>query len=137
LGQGFSFVGRQVHLEVGDRDFYLDLLFYHLKLRCFVVVELKAGRFEPEQAGKLNMYLNIVDDLLCHPDDKPSIGMLLVKEKDHLVVEYALTGYNKPMGVARWERQISKSLPEELRASLPTVEEIEAELGREENGGTG
>lgn len=131
LGQGFAFVGRQVQLGVGDHDFFLDLLFYHLKLRCFVVIELKAGRFEPEYAGKLNMYLNIVDDLLRHSDDKPSIGLLLVKEKDRMVVEYALTGYKKPIGVANWERHITQSLPEELKSSLPTVAEIEAELGKD------
>ncbi len=131
LGQGFAFVGRQVHVELGERDFYLDLLFYHLKLRCYVVVELKSGRFEPEYAGKLNMYLGIVDDVLRHPDDKPAIGLLLVKEKDQVVVEYALTGYNNPISVAQWEREITQSLPEELKSSLPTVEEIEAELGKE------
>lgn len=131
LGQGFAFVGRQVRLEVGDQEFYIDLLFYHLTLRCFVVLELKTGRFEPEHAGKLNMYLNAVDDLLRHPDDKPSIGLLLVKEKDQTVVEYALAGHRKPIGVAQWERQLTQSLPEDLRSSLPTVEEIEAELCRE------
>jgi len=104
LGQGFAFVGRQVQIEVGERDFRLDLLFYHLELRCYVVIELKAGRFEPEYVGKLNMYLNAVDDILSHPDDKPSIGLLLVKEKDRLVVEYALAGTSKPLGVAQWER---------------------------------
>jgi predicted nuclease of restriction endonuclease-like (RecB) superfamily len=128
LGQGFAFVGRQVELKVGEREFRIDLLFYHLKLRCFVVVELKAGRFEPEYVGKLNMYLNAVDELKAHADDNPSIGLLLVKEKDQLVVEYALGGTRKPMGVAQWERQITKSLPEEWKSSLPTVEEIEAEL---------
>lgn len=137
LGQGFAFVGRQVPLEVGERDFRLDLLFYHLKLRCYVVIELKTGRFEPEYIGKLNMYLNAVDDILSHADDKPSIGLLLVKEKDRLVVEYALAGTSKPMGVAQWEREITRSLPEELKASLPTVEEIEAELGRADDGRTG
>lgn len=131
LGQGFAFVGRQVRLEVGNQDFYLDLLFYHLTLRCFVVLELKTGRFEPEHAGQLNMYLSAVDDLLRHPDDKPSIGLLLVKEKDQMVVEYALAGNSKPMGVAQWERQLTQSLPEELKYSLPTVAELEAELGKE------
>lgn len=129
LGQGFAFVGRQVPLEVGGNDFSLDLLFYHLKLRCYVVIELKAGKFEPGHVGQLNFYLNVVDDLLRHPDDKPSIGLLLVKDKDQMVVEYALTGFGKPIGVAQWERQITQSLPDELKSSLPTVEEIEAELG--------
>jgi predicted nuclease of restriction endonuclease-like (RecB) superfamily len=128
LGQGFAFVGRQVHLEVGDSDFYLDLLFYHLKLRCYVVVELKVTKFDPGYVSKLNMYLNIVDDLLRHPDDKPSIGLLLVKEKNQTIVEYSLAGYSKPIGVAQWQREIAKSLPEELKSSLPTIEEIEAEL---------
>ena len=128
LGQGFAFVGRQVALEVGNSDFYLDLLFYHLKLRCYVVIELKAGRFEPGHVSQLNFYLNVVDDLLRHPDDKPSIGLLLVKDKDQMVVEYSLAGYSKPIGVAQWERQITQSLPNELKSSLPTVEEIEAEL---------
>ncbi len=128
LGAGFAFVGRQVHVEVGSEDFYIDMLFYHLRLRCYVVVELKAGKFKPEHVSKLNMYLNIVDDLLLHPDDKPSIGLLLVKEKNQVVVEYSLAGYLRPMGVAEWERQISKSIPDELKPSLPTIEEIEAEL---------
>jgi predicted nuclease of restriction endonuclease-like (RecB) superfamily len=129
LGQGFAFVGRQVHLEVGDSDFYMDLLFYHLKLRCYVVVELKATRFDPGYIGKLNMYLNIVDDVLRHPDDKPTIGLLLVKEKNRTIVEYSLAGYKKPIGVAQWQREITRSLPEELKSSLPTIEEIETELG--------
>lgn len=128
LGQGFAFVGRQVHLEVGDSDFYIDLLFYHLKLRCYVVVELKATRFDPGYVSKLNMYLNIVDDLLRHPDDKPTIGLLLVKEKNQTIVEYSLAGYKKPIGVAQWQREIMRSLPEEFKSSLPTIEEIEAEL---------
>ena len=130
LGQGFAFVGRQVELEIGTRTFRLDLLFYHLKLRSYVVIELKAGRFEPEQVGKLNMYLNAVDDILGHEDDRPSIGLLLVRDKDRLVVEYSLAGTQKPMGVAAWEREITRSLPEELRGRLPSVEEIEAELSR-------
>lgn len=128
LGQGFSFVGRQVHLELGGDDFYLDLLFYHLKLRCYVVVELKAGKFDAGYVSKLNMYLNVVNDTLRHPDDKPSIGLLLVKNKNKLVVEYALNGYTNPIGVANWESEIMKSLPEKIKASLPSIEEIENEL---------
>lgn len=128
LGQGFSFVGRQVHLELGGDDFYLDLLFYHLKLRCFIVVELKAGKFDAGYVSKLNMYLNVVNDTLRHPDDKPSIGLLLVKNKNKLVVEYALNGYTNPIGVANWESEIAKSLPDKIKASLPTIEEIENEL---------
>ncbi len=128
LGAGFAFVGRQVHLELGDSDFYLDLLFYHLKLRCYVVIELKAGKLEPGHISQLGMYLNVVDDVMRHPDDKPSIGLLLVKEKNRLVAEYALRGYNKPMGIAEWETQITRSLPEDLKPSLPSIEEIEKEL---------
>ena len=129
LGVGFAFVGRQVHLEVGDQDFYLDLLFYHLRLRCYVVIDLKAVPFQPEFAGKMNFYLSAVDDLLRHPDDRPSIGLLLCKEKNRLIVEYALRDLNKPIGVAAWETRLVESLPEEWKGSLPTVEELEAELG--------
>lgn len=129
LGQGFAFVGRQVHLELGDSDFYLDLLFYHLKLRCYVVIELKAVAFDPGHVSKLNMYLNVVDDVLRHPDDKPTIGLLLVKQKNKLVAEYALRGYTKPIGISEWETQITRKLPASLKSSLPSIEEIEAELG--------
>ena len=128
LGQGFAFVGRQVHLEVGGDDFYIDLLFYHLKLRCYIVIELKACDFEPGFIGQLNMYQNIVDDILRHSDDKPTIGLLLVKGKNQTVVEYSLAGYQNPIGVAEWKNQIAKALPEELRSSLPSIEEIEREL---------
>ncbi len=128
LGQGFAFVGRQVHLEVGGQDFYIDLLFYHLKLRCYVVIELKACDFEPGFVSQLNMYQNVVNDILKHPDDKPTIGLLLVKGKNETVVEYSLAGYQNPIGVADWKNQIARALPEELRSSLPTVEEIEKEL---------
>ena len=131
LGQGFAFVGRQVHLEFSDEDFYIDLLFYHLKLRCYVVVELKSGKFEPGHASQLNMYMNIVDDLMRHPDDKQTIGLLLVREKNHTLAKYALAGYTKPMGVAEWEQQITDSLPTELKSSLPSIEEIEQELDKE------
>lgn len=92
LGQGFAFVGRQVHLELGDQDFYLDLLFYHLKLRCYIVVELKARNFEPGDGAQLGMYMHAVDKLLCHPNDKPTLGLLLVREKNRVLVEYALSG---------------------------------------------
>ena len=130
LGQGFAFVGRQVHMEVGGDDFYIDLLFYHLKLRCYVVVELKAGKFCPGHVSQLTMYMNIVDDMLRHPDDKPSIGLLLVKEKNHLVAKYSLMGNKKPIGVAEWEQQITDSLPEDLKPSLPSIEELEKELDK-------
>jgi predicted nuclease of restriction endonuclease-like (RecB) superfamily len=128
LGSGFAFVGRQVHLEFASHDYYLDLLFYHLKLRCYVVIELKAVPFDPGFAGQLNMYLSAVDDLLRHPDDKPTIGLLLCRAKDRFIVEYALRDLRKPVGVAGWETTLVEKLPEELRGSLPSVEEIEAEL---------
>ncbi len=130
LGAGFAFVGRQVHLEFADSDFYLDLLFYHLKLRCYVVVELKAVPFDPGFVGTMNLYLSAVDDLLRHHDDKPSIGLLLCRSKNGLVVEYALRSFKKPIGVAEWETRIVETLPDALKGSLPTVEEIEAELTR-------
>ena len=128
LGSGFAFVGRQVHLEFASHDYYLDLLFYHLKLRCYVVIELKAVPFDPGFAGQLNMYLSAVDDLLRDPDDKPTIGLLLCRAKDRFIVEYALRDLRKPIGVAGWETTLVEKLPKELRGSLPTVEEIEAEL---------
>ena len=128
LGAGFAFVGRQVHLEVGSQDFYLDLLFYHLKLRRFVVVELKAVPFDPGFAGKMNLYLSAVDDLLRHPDDQPAIGLLLCRSKDKLVVEYALRDIKKPIGVADWETTLVKSLPKDLKSSLPSIKDIESAL---------
>lgn len=137
LGAGFAFVGRQVLLEVGDRDFYIDLLFYHLKLRCFVVIELKAGPFDPAFVGQMNLYLSAVDDLMRHREDKPTIGLLLCRGKDRLVVEYALRDLKKPMGVAEWETRLVRALPEELKPSLPTVEEIETELEKVEKGKRG
>ncbi len=128
LGTGFAFVGRQVKLTVSDQDFFVDLLFYHLKLRCFVVIELKAVPFEPEFAGKLNFYLSVVDDQLRHPSDAPTIGLMLCKSKDRVVAEYALRDMNKPIGVADWQTQIVDTLPEALASSLPRVEDLEAEL---------
>jgi predicted nuclease of restriction endonuclease-like (RecB) superfamily len=130
LGAGFSYVGRQVRLQVGDRDFYMDLLFYHLRLRAFVVIELKARSFDPGDAGQLNFYLSAVDDLMRHPTDSPSIGLLLVRDpgQDRVIVEYALRGVNRPIGVAGWETELVRQLPEGLRGSLPTVEELEEEL---------
>jgi predicted nuclease of restriction endonuclease-like (RecB) superfamily len=132
LGVGFAFVGSQVHLEVGGEDFYLDLLFYHLKLRCFVVVELKTTEFKPEYAGKLNFYLSAVDDLLRHPQDNPTVGILLCKEKNRVVVEYALRDVSKPLGVA--EYRLAQALPAELQGALPSVEELEAELAKLDEG---
>lgn len=128
LGQGFAFVGRQVHLEIDGLDCYLDLLFYHLKLRRYVVVELKARSFEPGDGAQLGLYMTAVDRLLRHEDDKPTLGLLLVREKNRVLVEYALSGQNRPISVAEWETQLTHTLPEELRPSLPTIEEIEAEL---------
>lgn len=128
LGSGFAFVGRQVHLEVGDKDFYIDLLFYHTRLHCYVVIELKAVPFDPGFVGQLNLYLSAVDDLIRQEDDKPTIGLLLCKSKDNFVVEYALRDLNKPIGVAGWQTKIVKALPKKLDGILPTVDEIEAEL---------
>src|SRR4051794_24459376 len=126
LGKGFAFVGSQYQLEVGDQDYYLDLLFYHLRLRCFVVIELKMEEFKPEFAGKMNFYLSAVDDLLRHPDDGPSIGIILCQSRNEVVVEYALRDTSKPMGVARY--RLSPALPDELRRELPTVEELAREF---------
>ena len=128
LGTGFAFVGRQVPLEVGKSDFKIDLLFYHFKLHCFVVVELKAVPFEPGFVGQLNLYLSAADDLLKQPQDNPTIGLLLCRGKNKIVVEYALRHLNRPVGVADWETQLVDKLPKELEGSLPTIEQIEAEL---------
>ncbi len=132
LGAGFSFVGRRVHMVVGDDDFYIDLLFYHLKLRCFVAIDLKMNKFAPEDAGQMNFYLSAVDDQLRHPDDKPSIGLILCKTQNRVVAEYALRDMVKPIGVAEWQTRLVRSLPEELRGSLPTIAELEEELGKVE-----
>ncbi|MDO8446058.1 MAG: PDDEXK nuclease domain-containing protein [Deltaproteobacteria bacterium] len=126
LGTGFSFVGKQFHLEVGGEDFYIDLLFYHLKLRCYVVIELKATAFRPEYAGKLNFYLSAVDATLRHETDNPTIGLILCKDRNRLIAEYALKDLNKPVGVS--EYQLVAAIPENLKGNLPTVEELEAEL---------
>ena len=128
LGQGFAFVGRQVRLTVGDDEFYADLLFYNFRLRCFVVVELKAAAFKPEYVGQINMYMSAIDDLLAHPEDRPTIGLLLCKTKNNVVAEYSLQGFSKPIGVAEWESEIVKSLPAEFVSTLPSISEIEAEL---------
>ena len=127
LGVGFAFVGSQYHLEVGGQDYYLDLLFYHLRLRCHVVIELKIGAFRPEDAGKMNFYLSAVDDLLRHPDDQPSIGLILCRERNRVIAEYALRGVEQPIGVS--EYRLTERLPEQLRGSLPSAEELERELG--------
>jgi predicted nuclease of restriction endonuclease-like (RecB) superfamily len=127
LGAGFAFVGRQVHLEVGGDDFYIDLLFYHLKLHCYVVVELKAGAFKPEHAGQLGFYLTAVDAQVKAEQDGPTIGLLLCRTKNRVVAEYALRDSNKPIGVA--EYQLVEALPADLQTSLPSVAQIERELG--------
>ncbi len=128
LGQGFAFVGSQVRLSIGDEDFYADLLFYQIRLRRYVVIELKAVPFKPEFVGQIGMYLSAVDDLLAQPDDGPTIGLVLCHTKNDVVAEYALRGHTKPIGVAEWQTQFTTELPAELASSLPTVEELEAEL---------
>ncbi|MCA9833304.1 MAG: DUF1016 family protein [Thermomicrobiales bacterium] len=129
LGQGFAFVGRQYHLDIGDQDFYIDLLFYHLSLRCFVVIDLKRGDFKPEYAGKMNFYCNVVDDQLRHEGDKPTIGLILCQQPNRILAEYALRGMDKPIGVSGFE--LTRALPTELQSSLPTIEELERELLRD------
>lgn len=131
LGAGFAFVGRQVHLEVGGDDFFIDLLFYHLKLRCYVVIELKAGPFKPEHTGQLSFYLSAVDAQMKSEHDNPTIGLLLCKSKNKVVAEYALRDSNKPMGVA--EYQLIETLPAELQTSLPSIEAIEQALSADED----
>lgn len=126
LGTGFAFIGRQYKLEVGDKDFYIDLLFYHTKLRCYVVVELKAKSFKPEYAGKLSFYLSAIDDKLKSSSDNPTIGIILCQEKNKIEAEYALRGISQPIGVA--EYQLSKAIPDNIKSDLPTIEEIEKEL---------
>lgn len=126
LGAGFSYVGRQVHLEVEGEDFFIDLLFYHLKLRCYVVIELKATSFKPEYAGKLNFYLSAVDATMRHESDNPSIGLILCKDRKGLIAEYALKDISKPVGIS--EYQLVAAIPENLKGSLPTIEELEAEF---------
>lgn len=127
LGTGFAFIGRQYRLEVAGEEFFVDLLFYHTRLKCYVVVELKATAFKPDHAGQLNFYLSAVDAQLKASDDRPTIGLLLCKSQNRLVAEYALSGIDKPIGVA--EYQLVRALPEPLLASLPTVELLESELG--------
>jgi predicted nuclease of restriction endonuclease-like (RecB) superfamily len=130
LGKGFAFVGRQYHLEVGGEDFYIDLLFYHLKLHCYVAIELKSGPFRPEYAGKLNFYLTALDEEVKTEADTPSIGLILCKDRNRVIAEYALRDLAKPIGISRYE--LAASLPEALRSDLPTVAEMAAELGAED-----
>ena len=126
LGAGFAFVGRQVLLDVGGDEFFIDLLFYHLKLRCYVVIELKGGKFKPEHLGQLSFYLTAVDEQIKHPQDNPTIGLLLCKSKNKVVAEYALRQNTQPLGVA--EYKLIESLPPELATDLPSIEQIEQEL---------
>lgn len=126
LGAGFAFVGRQVLLDVGGEEFFIDLLFYHLKLRCYVVIELKGGKFKPEHLGQLSFYLTAVDEQIKHPQDNPTIGLLLCKSKNKVVAEYALREKTQPLGVA--EYKLIESLPPELQTSLPSIEQLEQEL---------
>lgn len=126
LGKGFAFLGRQFKIEISENDYFIDMLFYHVELRCYVVIELKAGKFKPEYAGKLNFYLSAVDSQLRKTDDNPSIGILLCKSKDRIEVEYALRDINKPMGIS--EYRLTDAIPENLKSRLPSVEEIENEL---------
>ncbi len=127
LGAGFAFVGRQYHIVVDEEDYYIDLLFYHLRLHCYVVVELKVEKFKPEHAGKLTFYVSAVDSQVRTPVDGPTLGILICKSKSDITVEYSLRDVNKPIGVS--EYQITASLPEQLRSSLPSIDQIEAELG--------
>ncbi len=126
LGRGFAFVGRQYHLDIGDQDFYIDLLFYHLKLRCYVVIELKRGDFKPEYAGKMSFYCSVVDDQLRHENDQPTIGLILCQQPNRVLAEYALRGVENPIGVSSYE--LTRALPAELQTSLPSIEQIEREL---------
>ena len=126
LGAGFAYMGRQVAIHVGERDFFIDLLFYHARLKCYVVVELKTTEFEPEHAGKLNFYIKAIDEQMRQEGDSPTIGILLCKERDRLVAEYALSDIHKPIGIS--EYQLTQALPDSLKSSLPSIEELEAEL---------
>lgn len=135
LGTGFAFVGQQVPLEVDGEDFFLDLLFYHLRLRCFIVIDLKAGDFKPEHGGKMNFYLSAVDDRMKHADDEPSIGLILCKTAKKMIAEYALRDLAKPVGVARYVTKLVEKLPKELAEALPSIEQIEAALANGGNDG--
>jgi len=133
LGKGFAFIGRQHHLEAGDQDYYLDLLFYNYHLHSFVVIDLKIDDFKPEYAGKMQFYLSLVDDKLKSETDHPTIGLILCKSKNGVIVEYALRESTKPMGVAEYKVQITQSLPAEIAKVMPSIEEFESELSTEDN----
>lgn len=126
LGRGFAFVGRQFHMDVGDEDFYIDLLFYHLKLRCFVVIDLKKGAFKPEYAGKMNFYCSVVDERLRHENDNSTIGLILCQDRKKIIAEYALRSVKKPIGVSEYE--LTRALPKEFKSALPAIAEIEREM---------
>ena len=129
LGNGFAFVGKQYKLIVGGDEFRIELLFYHIKLKCYVVVELKATEFKPEFAGKLSFYTSAVDEEIKDKNDNPAIGILICKSKNDLVVEYALKDINKPLGISQYE--LTEILPKEYKSSLPSIEEIEAQFENE------
>ena len=126
LGKGFAFLGRQYRIEISETDYYLDMLFYHVDLRCYIVIELKSGKFKPEFAGKLNFYLSAVDSQIRKAEDNPTIGIILCKSKDKIEVEYALRDINKPMGIS--EYKLTDAIPENIKGKLPTIEELESEL---------
>ncbi len=128
LGTGFAFVGRQYPLEVGGQDYSIDLLFYHLKMRCFIVIDLKKGDFKPEYAGKMNFYCSVIDDVLKHKNDEPTIGLILCESKNKIIAEYALRDNNKPIGVSEYE--FTRALPDNLKSALPSIEDIENELSK-------
>ncbi len=132
MGQGFAFVGRQYHVDAGEENFYLDLLFYHLGLRCFIVIDLKIGPFKPDYAGKMNFYCSAVDDRLKHETDNPTIGLLLCQDKKKILAEYALRCTNKPIGVSEYE--LTRTLPDELKSALPSIEALENELNAQIKG---
>ena len=132
-GQGFSFMGNQYEIKVDNDSYFIDLLFYHVVLRCFVVIDLKAKSFKPEDAGQLNFYLSAVDDILKHPNDNPTIGILLCKTRNKIKAEYAFRHINRPMATIEYETMLTEALPEDLKSSLPTIKEIEAELSNDDN----
>lgn len=133
LGKGFAFLGSQYKIEISETDYFIDLLFYHMELRSYVVIELKAGKFKPEFAGKLNFYLSAVDSQLKRIEDNPTIGILLCKKKDKIEAEYALRDINKPMGIS--EYRLTEAIPENIKTQLPSIEELEEELNEKIKGG--
>lgn len=132
MGKGFALVGRQYHLELDEEDYYIDLLFYHVKLKCYIVVELKSRAFDPRDVGQINFYLSAVDDVVRNSEDNPTIGLILCKTKKNFKAEYALRGIRRPIGIAEYETEIMKKLPKALKSSLPTIKEIEAEFEKQD-----